>query len=785
MTPAMFFVLGVLALAALFFLKDWLPVDLVAIMVLLLLAVSGVIVYRDALAGFSNSAVITVAAVLVLGSGLMRTGVANIVGRYVLRLAGSSELRLLAVTMITVGLLSGFMNNIGVAALLLPVIIDIAHRLGRPPSKLLMPLAFGSLLGGLTTLIGTAPNILISGALSDAGYESFELLDFTPIGLSAIVLGTAYMVVLGHRLLPDRDLGKEQSQPVKNLQASYGIDKRLCGMSVPEGSALSGKTLAQSRLGSALGLNVVAITRDGKTTLAPGAEAVLRSGDKLLVEGRLNQLNTMRGWRHLVLDSTPWTEERLSSITMDLTEVTVRRQCKLVGSSLREFGFRRRFGLNVVAMVREGHVELANFALEELRAGDRLLVQGVEGKLERLREDAGFRDFRRLSATQAAQRYHLHERLLSVQVPPGSILAGKMLAESRLGNAFDLTVLGIFPQEETHLQTDSGRELRVGDTLLVRGLPEDVITAQGLEELRIHEPAERASVKIETDTVRLTEFALSPQSRLEGKTLRQMHFRDRYGLSVMAIWSEGHAYRSNLRDRPVHLGDVLLAHGPQEKLQLLRDDPDFWPLTGEPGQQVQQAKAPLGAGIMATVILTVLMGWLPITIAATAGAALMVLTGCLRMEDAYRDIEWKAVILIAGMLSLGVAMEQTGTAEMLANSLVSTVGWLGPYAVLSAVFWFTALAAQVMPTAAVAVLVAPIAISTAVSEGINPQALMMVVAIGSSSAFMSPVGHPVNLMVMGMGGYRFSDYTRVGLPLVLINFLIALLLVPILFPLTP
>lgn len=778
----MLVVLAVMLAAAVLFLKEWLPVDLVAVLVLLVLAISGVVGYQQALAGFSNPAVITVAAVLVLGSGLMRTGVAHIVGQYVLRLAGGSETRLLVVTMLTVGLLSGVMNNIGVAAMLLPVVLGMAKSLDQPPAKLLMPLAFASLLGGLITLIGTAPNILISGALTDAGHAPFGLFQFAPIGLTAVALGTAYMALVGRHLLPSRDLSKETEEPVKDLQATYGLTKRLCAMSVPEGSALSGKTLADSRLGSALGLNVVAITRDGHTTLAPGADALVLSGDNLLVEGRLNQLNAMRGWRHLVLDGSEWTAERLANIDIELTEVTVRRESGLVGSSLREFRFRRRYGLNVVALLRDDRVQLANLALEPLRPGDRLLVQGVEGKLARLRDDSGFRDFRRLSGADAARQYHLHERVMSVRVPVGSILAGKMLAESRLGNAFDLTVLGRLPDGTRYLDTDVGQEFHVGDTLLVQGLPQDLITVQGLDELQVERDA-AVPVEMVSRTVNLTEFTLSPTSRHQAKTLEEMKFRERYGLSVVAIWSEGHAYRSRLRDRKVRLGDVLLLHGPDEKLRLLRQDADFMALGGDAIDVVEPGKAPLGAGIMGAVILTVIMGWLPIYIAAPAGAALMVITGCLTMDIAYRTIEWKAVVLIAGMLSLGVAMQETGTADVLADSLLAAVGWLGPYAVLSAVFWFTALAAQVMPTAAVAVLMAPIALDAAATQGISPHALLMVVAIGSSSAFLSPVGHPVNLMVMGMGGYRFSDYTRVGLGLVVINFLIALLLLPLLFPL--
>lgn len=788
LTASMLVVLAVLAAAAVLFLTEWLPVDLVAILVLLTLALTGVIGYHDALAGFSNTAVITIAAVLVLGAGLMRTGVANVVGRHVLRLAGDSEARLLVVTMITVALLSGFMNNIGVAALFLPVVLEIARRLDRPPSKLLMPLAFGTLLGGLTTLIGTTPNILISGALASAGYAEFELLDFTPIGLTSVALGTLYMVTIGRRLLPDRDMAKESRRATRRLDEAYGLGNRLCAMSIPEGSALSGRTLAESRLGSALGLTVVAITREGGTSLAPGAEARIRAGDRLLVEGRLDRLNQMRGWRHLVLDSEAWTRDRLSRISIDLAACTLSDGSPLCGESPLSAAFRRRYGVNILAVGRGGEVMLSGLAVTALRSGDRLLLQGIPGKLAALEHQTEvFSEVRGIDAAEACDEFRMHERLMAVRVPEDSVLAGKMLAESRLGNAFDLTVLGMLHEGQTRLSPDPGEEFRPGDILLVQGLPDDLMTLQGLQDLQIEEGEEVAGElpPIETADVGLREMMLAPGSRLVGRTPREMRFRERFGLSIVAIWSEGHAYRSDLRDRRIGLGDVLLVHGPRDRLALLSEDRDFLPLTTEAAaERVDERKAPIGAGIMVAVVASVIGGWLPIYIAAPVGVAAMVLTGCLRMAEVYRSIEWPAVVLIAGMLTLGVAMEQTGTAALLADVVLGNVGRFGSLAVLAALFWLTALAAQLMPTAAVAVLVSPIAINAARELALNPHALLMVVAIAASSAFMSPVGHPVNLMVMGLGGYRFADYARVGAGLVLMHFLIALLLVPLLFPLT-
>ena len=266
----------------------------------------------------------------------------------------------------------------------------------------------------------------------------------------------------------------------------------------------------------------------------------------------------------------------------------------------------------------------------------------------------------------------------------------------------------------------------------------------------------------------LVEVVLSPRTTLAGKTLRQIHFRDKYGLSVLAIWREGRAYRSNLRDMALRFGDALLLYGPRERLQVLGAEPDFLVLTEAAQEAPRLNKAPIALLIMAAVLTPVILDWLPIAIAAVAGVVLMVLTRCLTMEEAYRSIEWKAVFLIAGMLPLGIAMEQTGAASFLAEGMVGLVGPLGPLAVMAGLFLLAALASQVMPNPAVAVLLAPIALNTANDLGISPYPLMMAVAVSASAAFLSPVGHSANVLVMGPGGYRFSDYTKVGIPLTLV-----------------
>jgi di/tricarboxylate transporter len=778
MTPEIALVLTILAAAIVMFVTERIRVDVVALMVLVSLALTGVVTPTEALSGFANLAVVTVWAVLILSAGLARTGVAGLIGRPLLRVAGGTEARLIALIMLLVGVLSGFMNDIGVAALMLPVVVDIARRTGRPPSRLLMPLAFAALLGGLTTLIGTPPNILVSEALRQYGLEPFHMFDYTPTGVVVMFAGIAFMVLVGRHLLPSRDI---KDLP-ENYQAApgefFGLRERLFVVRLPHDSGLAGKTLAQSRLGAALGLNVLAILRTDQNRLAPDPAALLRPGDRLLVEGRPERLAEMRGRRVLVAEDDGLAVERLLSAELGLAELGLSAQSLLAGQTLEQIDFRRRFGAVVLAIRRGGGVVRTNLEKLPLQRDDVLLVQGPPDRLDELRLEADLD----VTLPEGIETYHLEERLATMRLPPDSALVGKTLIESRLGDAFGLGVMGIVREGATHLMPDPDKQLAAGDLLLVKGRPEDLLTLEGLQSLEIDQQTPPDLSELESEHVGLVEVVLSPRTTLSGKTLRQMHFRDKYGLSVLAIWREGRAYRSNLRDMALRFGDALLLYGPRERLRMLGEERDFLVLTEAAQEAPRLNRAPVALLIMAAVLVPVILDWLPIAIAAVAGVVLMILTECLTMEEAYQAIEWKAVFLIAGMLPLGIAMEQTGAARFLADGMVGLVGGLGPLAVMAGLFILAALASQVMPNPAVAVLLAPIALNTANDLGISPYPLMMAVAVSASAAFLSPVGHSANVLVMGPGGYRFADYTKVGIPLTLVVLAVVLVVLPIFWP---
>ena len=785
MTSEIALTLAILLAAVVLFVTEWIRVDLTALLVLVALALTGLVTPAEALAGFSNSAVITVWAVFILSGGLAATGVADFVGRQVFRLSGESETRLLIVLMVTAGLLSAFMNNVGVAALMLPVAVNLARQLRISPSRLLMPMVAATLLGGTITLIGTSPNILASDALAAAGYTPFQFFDFTPLGLALLAGGILFILVIGRRLLPVRS-------PVEALQNGsgtaavelYGLNERLATIRLPLDSPLAGHTLGSSRIGRALGLTILgrAAQEGGFTPIEAGT--VLAGGDHLLALGLLDRLQEISRTPFFVLEASEVAAVDLFADGLGLAELHV-EEGALVGRTISELGLRTRYQINVLAMGRGSKVWRSDLQSLQLQPADVLLVEGDrEHLVELVAQGVPGGTLQRVEqAAETALRYDLDDALLAVRLPEDSPLAGRPLSESRLATAYGLAVLAVQRDGERLLMPGPEMEPQAGDVLWLEGLPADLALLRGLQSLEIEAESGPVDIALQSERMGLVEAVLAPRTSLIGKTLRDIHFREKYGVTVLAIWRNGRAYRSNLGEMILQPGDAFLLYGPREKLALLAGEPDFVVLTRDIPAPPHPQKAWLAALIMLSVVVVVLAGVLPIAIAAVTGAALMVLTGCLSMDEAYRSIDWRAVFLIACMLPLGTAMENSGATQLLAGGMVNLVGGWGNLALLAGFFVFANLATQFIPSAVVIVLLAPIAIETAVDLAVSPYSLVMTVAIATSASFMSPVGHPGNVLVMGPGGYRFSDYIRLGLPLTMVTLLIVLLLLPLLWPL--
>ncbi len=778
--------IAVLALAVVLFLSGRVRYDGVAVFVIVALAVTGALPVRRSIEGFGSPAVITVAAVLVLGGGLQKTGVASRIGDAVLGLAGRTPWRATALTMAAGALLSAVMNNIAAVALLMPAVLDVARRLRIAPSKMLIPLAWTARLGGMTTLIGTTANILVSGTAELAGLEPFGVFDFAPVGAAALLAGGIYLILIGRRLLPDRDGDGADEGALAGLAARYRFEDTVFPLRIPAGSALDGVPIARSRLGIALGLVVLAVRRRGRWHRAPEPGFSLAAGDVLAVEGRAAALADLKAWGALreILPMEPGLDG-VGGGELALLEMTIPRGSELAGRTPIELDLRRRCGQHILALSRGSRRVASQVHEAVLEAGDTILTIGSRESAEDLAGRGLVAGVRTVASREAVEAFGLERRLLRLVIPRGSTLDGSSLHEARLREAFDITVLEIRRADGREILPDSTTPLRAGDELLVECQPEDFEILRALQGLE--RPAEPVALEeLEADDAGFAEVTLSPASSLAGRTPREVFFYEKHGLRILAVWRSGKAWFSNVRVRDLRLafGDALLLYGRRDRLERLANDPDVVVLAAGVRETHRLRRAPHAAAIMTAVVLVAAFGIWPIYLAGLVGALAMVAAGCIRGDEVYGLVPWRVVVLVGGMFALGTSLDESGAAAWLATGALGWSRSIGPRAVVATLFLLCGLGAQFVPSAAVTLVMAPVALSAASSFGLSPRALLMVVAIASSCAFLTPFGHPVNLLVMGPGGYRVRDYAKAGAGLFLILLLVVLLVLPAVWPLT-
>jgi di/tricarboxylate transporter len=775
----------ILGLALFLFFSGWVRMDIVALMVLGSLSVTGLVSPAQALAGFSNPAVITVGAMFILSAALYQTGVARILGRQVLRFSGKSEASLIVTIMLTSGFLSAFMNNIGVAALMLPVVMDIARSTQRSPSRLLMPLAYGCLLGGLTTLIGTPPNLLISYAMTDHGLEGFRLFDFTPVGLGAMMGGILFIALIGRYILPTEGTILDAHKNDQMLSASYALQERTFMIRIKPGSELQGKTLAESRLRAALGINVLSIKREGGgIILDPGPDTLMRSNDKLFVQGRQEVLKSLHGWKILLPMQSGIDPRKFLDDNLNIYEAWLSPDSPLSGINISEEELRKKLGINILGINQNGNIILSQFKSISFSPDDKLLLQGPEELIKMLEEQGAVTQIRKVTTIELADLYNLHEALFIMEISQDSELFDKSSPDTQLGAAFGLSVLGILRDDLKTTIPVPGETFKAGDRLLVQGNKEDLPLLRGLMNIELLDEKAPGTQSIEEGDIQMAEVVLAPRSLLAGKTLRDINFRKKYGLTVLAIWREGRAYRTNLHNLPLRFGEALLIYGKRDKMELISSESDFIMLTDTRTKPMRTDKALTSVIVMLGVLVPVLMGFIPLAIASLIGVSVMVLTGCLKMEEAYRAIEWRSVFLIAGLLPLGAAMQETGAASLMAQGVVELFGRFGPWGIITGLYLLTSLSTLAIPPAALVVVMSPVALQAAENFDVSPYSVMMTIAMAAASSFLSPVSHPANLLVMGPAGYKFSDYLKLGLPLALVVMIIVLVILPIFWPLS-
>jgi uncharacterized protein with PhoU and TrkA domain len=421
-------------------------------------------------------------------------------------------------------------------------------------------------------------------------------------------------------------------------------------------------------------------------------------------------------------------------------------------------------------------------AERELEAGDVLLVQCRRARLTALERSSDFASVTEVTEAGLETSWHLQERLFVVRLPAESELSGVTLSESRLGDAFDFRLLAILRAGDLLAMPEPEAVLAGGDLLLLQGREEDLEVLRGLQQLEIERDATPYLGIFDQGDLEVVEAVLHPHSALVGKTAGELRWRERRQVELVAIWRGGRPYRSGLDAMRLAAGDALLFVGPVRQLAAIAEDPDLIALQPITTSPVDRSKMPLAGGLMLGVVGAALLGWLPISIAALSGATGMVLTRCLRMDDAYRAVDWRSIFLIAGMLPFGIAMEQTGAAALLAGAALAPIAAYGPWAAVAVLYGMTALGTVLIPNTVVVVLMAPIALSASAAFELAPSTAMMAVAVAASATLLSPISHPANVLVMGPGDYRFLDYLTLGLPLTALNVLVILLLLPLLWP---
>ncbi len=558
--------------------------EIVALLSLLTLVFTGIVSGAEAFSGFGHPAVITVAGVLVVSRGLYNSGLVDFLARSIADFKAGTAGQLFVLVGL-VALFSGFMNNVGALALFLPVALRMARHHSAPPSLYLMPIAFGSLLGGLMTLIGTPPNIIIAMYRAEVGLEPFKMFDFTPVGLGAAVLGVLFISFLGWKLLPVR-----KGQEEENIIA---VDDYITEVLIPYGSKSEGKTIK---------------------------EIIASSRAEILIAG------------------------------------LVRKKSRYPVPSIHEV----------------------------VSGGDILIVEADPENLQDLVEAAGLE----LAATRR-----------------------------------------------------SGREL------------------------------------LGSEEVNLVEAVVTTDSPLLGRTARDLNLRWRYGVNLLGVARQATRLRERLGSIRFRAGDVLLLQGKQGTLSETLTQLGCLPLAPRLLRLGQPRRIFLSLAILVVAVLAATFNLLPIQVALVGAALGMVVTGIITLRQAYHSIELPIIILLGAMIPVGEALETTGGAELIGRGLLFASQHLPPLGAIAILMVLTICLSNIINNAAAAVLVAPIALSMSQVLGISPDPFLIGVAIAASSSFLTPIGHQSNILVMGPGGYLFSDYWKLGLPLTIIVLLTAIPLI--------
>lgn len=649
---------------ALFIFSKWRH-DAIAVISLSLCVFTGIIPQETVFSGFNNPAVITVACVLIMSYSLQFTGAIDVVTDKLLPSASSPTLTIAWLTSLA-ALLSAFMNNIGAMALLMPVAIQLANRLSIAPGQVLMPVAFGTILGGMTTLIGTPPNIIVAEFRTEYANEAFGMFDFTPVGLTVAVIGIIFISLVGWRLVPARERQDAATFDTGRYLTEVKIvpDSKAVGMSVWElEQAIEGTD------GQLLGM-----VRDGEKVITPHWNKQLQIGDILVIEAEPEKMSQLLASHGL-------------SLLEHMRQVS-RKQEKLNLATIRE-------------LHREGETEEP-------------VLPNTEN----------FEDYDQSVKKQSSSW---------------------------------------FDRRVTVLSKRTLRGFQVG--------------------MRDPENPNKIGVPVDTRDIVLVEMVVLPTSKLIQHTAQELQLRSRYGLNILAISRHGKHSIERLRKTKISAGDVILIQGEAERLANFANQFGCVPLAERTVRVPSKRRAVLATGVMLSAILSAASGLAPAEISFGMGVAAIMAFRLIPLRQLYESIDWSIIVLLAALIPVAGALQTTGAADIIADTLLYTLAQGHALFALGLILLLSMTLTDFMNNAATAAVMCPIAISSATQLGVSPDSFLMAVAIGVSCAFLTPIGHQNNTLILGPGGFRFGDYWRLGLPLEILVFIISIIMLPIIWPL--
>lgn len=751
--------LGVVLIALL--LSNKLPVDLSSLTVLTILTLLGYVTPEESIAGFSSPAVFSMVATFFITGALRRTGITAAIGDWLYTKAGKSEVRNIALVIFVSSFVSSFMNNLAAAALLLPAVVGLAKKSHVSPSKLMMPLAFGVLLGGMNTLIGTTPNLVAVSMLRERGIAPFHFFQFTPFGVILTVISVAFFILIGRKALPSRDLKDTETAGADHAEL-YRLKERLFLLRVPSDFPLKGRTLKDLHFGHDLGLVIDAIIRGEARIEAPSGNELVQAGDTLLVQGRLGEFEAIKRLQGCRVASAGNFAIDESSVSIVLGVAQVKDEA-LKGRSPYQLGLREDYDVVVCGLQRGDEYIFDDLSQVKMLVGDKLLLAGTASNLSRLKI-SGLGDIKDVSSVRTSMPQRLH--LLTL--PNDTDLSGVLLKDSELGRLGGIQVLAIARGREFILSGLKEVCLKAGDRFLVisdRDHLERMIHLSRLEVV-----SDSAEFEISTEGLITSEVLLSPRSWLIGRTLEDVRFRDKFRTSVLAIWRRGEPMRARLSRVPLAFGDTLLVVGDERSISIMRRDTNFVFLS-TPGAQVsvRRSKAPFAVASLMSLVILSAFGILPVEIAALVGALIATISRAITMEEGYKEIDWRIITLVGAMIPIGAAVENSG-------ALTALVNWLGESSLfnhslvaLITLVLLASLVSQLLDNTIAVILLIPVALQSAQHFGAHPHQYALAVTLGASLVFMTPVSHRANLLVMGPGGYKLGHFLKIGTPLTVLS----------------